>query len=104
MVQDWQAKADAKRQAILDSIPQKWRLKSIPSAEEQRDVTGSYIQQFLSSKEVEITETDAVGIAKQTASGAWSAVDVSESFCHRASVAHQLVSRLMLRRPALTDL
>lgn len=96
MVEDWQTKADAKRQAILDSIPQKWKVESVPSIKEQRDVTGHYIQQFLSSKEVEITETDAVGIAKQTASGAWSAVDVAEAFCHRASVAHQLVGYLNL--------
>lgn len=91
MVDDWQSKAAAKRQAILESIPQAWRLSKIPSIEEQRDVTGPYIQQFLSAKEVEITETDAVGIAKQTASGAWSAVEVTEAFCHRASLAHQLV-------------
>merc|ERR1711939_867008 len=94
MVQDWQAKADAKRQAILDSIPEKWRLSSVPSAQDQKDVTGPYIQQFLDPKEIEITETDAVGIAKQTASGAWSAVAVAEAFCHRASLAHQLVNCL----------
>ena len=92
MVADWTAKATAKREAILDSIPQKWRLASIPSGSEQKDVTGPYIQQFLSQREIEITETDAVGIAKQTASGAWSAVEVTEAFCHRASLAHQLVS------------
>ena len=97
MVQDWESKASAKRQAILDSIPQKWRLDSIPSVQEQRDVTGKYVQQFLSAKEVEITETDAVGIAKQTATGAWSAVDVAEAFCHRASLAHQLVRYNLVR-------
>ena len=94
MTEDWKAKASAKRQAILDSLPQKWRLTSrIPDVEEQRDVTGSYIQQFLSPREIEITETDAVGIAKQTTTGQWSAVEVAEAFCHRASVAHQLVRR-----------
>ena len=98
MVQDWQAKADAKRQAILDSIPEKWRLSSVPSAQDQKDVTGPYIQQFLDPKEIEITETDAVGIAKQTASGAWSAVAVAEAFCHRASLAHQLVRTMKISR------
>lgn len=91
MVQDWKAKASAKRQAILDSVPQEWRLTSIPDATQQRDVTGTYIQQFLSPKEIEITETDAVGIAKHTTTGQWSAVEVIEAFCHRASLAHQLV-------------
>jgi amidase len=91
MVQDWKAKAEAKRQSILDSIPSKWKLDKVPSPEEQRDVTGKYVQQFLDQKEIEITETDAVGIAKQVASGTWTAVAVTEAFCHRASLAHQLV-------------
>lgn len=90
----WRAQGEAKRQAILDAIPEKWRLKdSIPSATEQRDVTGSYIQQFLSNREIEITETDAVDIAAQTSSGHWSALEVTEAFCHRAALAHQLVFR-----------
>lgn len=89
---DWKAKAEAKRDSVLNLIPEKWRIAKVPSKEEQRDVTGQYIHQFLSKREIEITETDAVGIAKQTASGSWSAVEVTEAFCHRAALAHQLVS------------
>ena len=92
MADDWKTKAEAKRNAILQSIPGKWKIDKIPSRQEQKDVTGPYIQQFLSQKEIEITETDAVGIASKTASGAWSAVEVTEAFCHRAALAHQLVS------------
>ena len=92
MVSDWQSKASTKRQSVLDTIPAKWKLeKAIPSVEQQRDVTGAYIQQFLDAKEVEITETDAVGIAEKVGSGAWKAVDVTQAFCHRAALAHQLV-------------
>jgi len=91
MVADWRSRATAKREAILNSIPEKWRLQKIPSVEEQKDVTGPYIQQFLSTREVDITETDAAGIAEQVASGTWSAVEVTDAFCHRASLAHQLV-------------
>lgn len=88
----WRAQGEAKRQSILDAIPEKWRLNTpIPPATELRDVTGSYIQQFLSKREVEITESDAVDIAAQTTSGRWSAVEVTEAFCHRAALAHQLV-------------
>lgn len=88
---DWKALADEKRNAILSSIPAKWRIEKLPSNEEQKDVTGSFIQQFLSKREVEITETDVVGIAKETSTGNWTAVEVTEAFCHRASLAHQLV-------------
>ena len=87
----WKSKADAKRIAIFNSIPSKWRLDKLPTNQEQKDVTGAFIHQFLSKREIEITETDVVGIAKQTASGSWTAVEVTEAFCHRASLAHQLV-------------
>lgn len=90
--ESWRALAAAKREAILNSIPESWRLPSIPTAEQQPDVTGPYIRQFLSPKEVEITETDAIGIVEKTSSGAWTAVEVAEAFCHRASIGHQLVS------------
>jgi amidase len=88
----WRAQGEAKRQSILNAIPEKWRLKEpVAPATEQRDVTGTYIQQFLSEREIEITESDAVDIATETTSGRWSAVEVTEAFCHRAALAHQLV-------------
>jgi amidase len=89
----WKDLAEKKRNAIFNSIPTEWHIEksTLPSNEQQRDVTG-YIQQFLSKRELEITETDVVGIAKKTSSGNWTAVEVAEAFCHRASLAHQLVS------------
>ena len=89
----WRDLAENKRNAIFESIPTTWRLEQskLPSNEQQRDVTG-YIQQFLSKRELEITETDVVGIAKETSAGNWTAAEVTEAFCHRASLAHQLVS------------
>lgn len=91
----WQEVAEAKRLAILDAIPEKWRIRErIPPATELPDITGNYIQGFLSPHGIEITEADAVTITKQTASGNWSAVEVTEAFCHRAAIAHQLVCKL----------
>lgn len=90
---NWRSLGAAKRQATLDAIPEKWRLQDpVPPATEVPDVTGPYIQQYLSKREIEITESDAVDIAAQTTSGTWSAVEVTEAFCHRAALAHQLVS------------
>lgn len=92
MTISWQQKAQAKRQATLNAIPPKWKLPaSIPSATEMRDVTGAFIQQYLTAREIEITETDAVGITENTTTGKWSAVEVTEAFCHRAALAHQMV-------------
>lgn len=90
--QTWQGIGAAKRESILNSIPKKWRLVNpTPPASELRDVTGTYIQKFLSPREIEITETDAVEITKKTTSGQWTAVEVTRAFCHRAAIAHQLV-------------
>jgi amidase len=94
MAQDWQKTAKDKADQVLSLIPEEWRISDIPSAEEQRDVTGAYIQQFLDKKEIEITETDAVGVVEKTTSGQWTAVEVAKAFCHRAAIAHQLVNCL----------
>ena len=89
---DWKAAAEAKRNSVNNLIPEKWRLTSpVPSPEEQKDVTGAYICQFLSEREVEITESTATEIAQQTTTGQLTALEVAEAFCHRAAVAHQLV-------------
>ena len=91
---DWKQLAKDKADSVLNLIPKEWRLEKIPTKEEQRDVTGSYIQQFLSKEEIKITETDAVGIVANTVGGVWSCVEVTKAFCHRAALAHQLVSCL----------
>lgn len=93
-ISTWQDLAKAKLNAINESIPEKWRLSSIPSIEEQRDVTGPFIRKYLSTEEVEITETDAVNIVEKTSAGIWTAEEVTTAFCHRASLAHQLTSCL----------
>lgn len=100
----WEQTAAAKRQSVLNAIPEKWRIKGpIPAPTEQRDVTGPYIQQFLSPREVEITETDAVGITERTTTGQWTAVEVTEAFCHRAALAHQLVHFPSTRSASLSS-
>lgn len=99
----WELSAERKRNAINSLIPEAWRLPTpLPSVLEQKDFTGKYIQKYLSDEEIEITETDAVGIVKNTTSGVWKAKAVAEAFCHRAALAHQLVSRVS--RLSLCDL
>lgn len=90
--QSWEEQASRKRESLKNSIPQEWLLpEPIPTAEQERDVTGPYIWQYLSAHEREITETDAVGIVTKTSSGQWTAKEVLQSFAHRAAIAHQLV-------------
>lgn len=91
---DWKKIGRDKADSVLNLIPKEWRIQNIPSIEEQRDVAGTYMHQYLDKKEIEITETDAVGIVKQTTSGRWTAVEVAKAFCHRAAVAHQILNCL----------
>lgn len=95
---NWEQLAAQKRESILAAIPKEWRLEKVPTPEEQRDVSGTYLDQYLSEQEKEITETDAVGIVAKTTTGKWKAVDVIKAFCHRASIAHQLVCFLVQMR------
>ena len=90
MAGTWQQRAEAKRNTVLAAIPEEWRIQN-PPIEQQLDVTGSYIHQFLSPREIEITETTADEIVKRTSTGQWSAEEVTTAFCHRAALAHQLV-------------
>jgi amidase len=93
MTREWKDIALEKREAILAAIPSEWRIDA-PTAEEVKDITGSYIEQYLEPKEIEITNTDAIGIVDKAKSGAWSAVEITRAFCHRAALAHQLTSCL----------
>ncbi|EKG12905.1 Amidase [Macrophomina phaseolina MS6] len=91
---DWETIAENKRNSITNKIPEEWRIPSLPPPEALPDVSGSYIRQYLTSREVDITETDAVGIIQKTTTGQWTAKEVTLAFCHRAALAHQMVSCL----------
>ncbi|RDI80374.1 hypothetical protein Vi05172_g9557 [Venturia inaequalis] len=90
----WQELGAQKRASILAEIPKEWLLPSIPPVEEVKDVSGTYTHQFLSAREIEITESDAEVIVEKTKGGVWSCVDVCKAFCHRAAIAHQLTNCL----------
>lgn len=89
--QDWETRAREKCEAILAAIPSEWRIENPPSREEQPDVTGSFLHQYLNAREIEITEMSAEEILKRTTTGAWKAEEVTRAFCHRAALAHQFV-------------
>lgn len=92
----WQNIAKKKREALFAAIPKAWRLiKELPPTEELKDITGSFIEQYLSLKEIEITGQDVTVIVGKTTTGVWKAREVAEAFCHRAAVAHQMVKHIL---------
>lgn len=93
MASDWQSIASATQQAILDSIPLKWRL---PAKDKDPAITDKRaIPQtcgLLSDKQLQITELKATALLEKLKTRTLSSVEVTEAFCGRAAIAHQLVS------------
>lgn len=97
----WQEAAREAREAIERAIPDKWRLQQ-GSAEGLKDVTQVPATcGLLSDAELRITELDASSLVKKLASGALSATQVTDAFCGRAAIAHQLVRRQLFTRPEI---
>lgn len=90
---DWRRAVSVKRASIANAIPPAWRLsdEEIPSAAILKDLT-SFITRFLSPLEQQITTAPVSVLISNICSFQWSAVEITRAFCHRAALAHQLVS------------
>lgn len=95
----WQTIASAKKASLLNLIPPGWRLdpSNIPPTARLRDF-GDYICRFLNPQELAITNACSSVILACLRSGEWKAVDVTRAFCHRAAIAHQLVTEEPARK------
>lgn len=96
----WEKKAAEKRASTFGKIPLEWRLDhaDLERAKKQRDLTGSFIQQYLEPDEVAIISRDSVEIADAIRQGMLTAVAVTAAMCKAAAIAHQIVSRLRSTR------
>lgn len=92
----WKTVSSEKIKARDSLIPNEWKLKE-PVPDSVLDVTSVPAScNILSVEELEITNTDAVGILANVHSGRWKAKDVTKAFCKRASIAQQLVRELLI--------
>lgn len=100
----WEARAIKKRQQRNEAIPEEWRLRqnllgSLKTPLERSKnnlMEPNLVRQsgILTVKELQITESsDITSLLEALASGQLTAEEVTVSFCKRAAVAHQLVSR-----------
>ena len=94
MVSNWEAKAADKKSRISDTIPAEWRLKSAPLEDNVMDVPKS--SGIMTAEELAITESTAVDLVSEMATGKLSSVAVTTAFCKRAALAHQLASIMNL--------
>jgi amidase len=92
--EQWELVVDSKRKDLASRIPSKWIVASIPAAKEQRNIV-KFLDKYLSSEEIAITETTATELVSAIAKGALTALQVTTAFCHRAALAHQFVCRLI---------
>lgn len=68
--------------------------ESLPSSEIKDVLSFPKESGFLTSKELEITESDAPIILSKIKSKEWTSLEVAKAFGHRATIAHQLVNCL----------
>lgn len=89
----WESKAAAKRSSTNAKIPQEWQLSNaeLEKAAKQKDLTGSFIEQYLTPDEGFIVAQDANKLAENIRSGEWTAKTVAQAFCKSAAIAHQIV-------------
>ncbi|PGH14985.1 hypothetical protein AJ79_02665 [Helicocarpus griseus UAMH5409] len=90
--QSWEIKAANKRASILANIPREWRLEplDLEKAANQREITGSFIQQFLNEEEVTIIQKDSVSLVADIKDQNYTALQVTRAFCKVAAIAHQI--------------
>lgn len=89
----WQARAAAKVADTHSKIGDHWLLdpKDIERAKQQRQLSGTFMEGFLTEDELDIVRTDSVPLVESLKTGKRSAVQVTRAFCKAAAVAHQIV-------------
>jgi amidase len=99
----WRAKAKAKTQATLAKIPNEWRLpkEELDEAGAQRDITGSFIEQYLDESTFCIIKEEATTLVSKLQQGQLTARQVTLTFCKSAAIAHQIVCSARLLKLVL---
>ncbi|UJR07732.1 hypothetical protein I4U23_012016 [Adineta vaga] len=92
----WQEKAREKQLALNNLIPSEWKLSESILENLPKNLTIIPSQcNILSSLDLEITDIDQIEeLAALIAQGKYSARQVTEAYCKRAAIAHQLVNCL----------
>ncbi|KAF7560566.1 hypothetical protein G7046_g3586 [Stylonectria norvegica] len=91
----WEKIAQTKRASREAAIPGEWRLKPGQVLDSQLNVISVPAEcGILTTRELEITGTDAVVLVKKLISREYSSHEVTLAFCKRAAIAQQLVNCL----------
>ena len=95
--EDWKTLVTAKRAEAAKALPQEWRLPSsiLATVSPSADISVLDVPAksgLLTPKELDITENhDAVDLIAKMAARELSSFEVTQAFCKRAAIAHQVV-------------
>lgn len=99
MPDSWQEIAAANQKHVLDAIPSKWKLNPEQKEKYSKLTDVRPVPRdcgLLTAEQLEITESKAVDILANLKSKKWSSVQVTQAFCGRAAIAHQMVRLALL--------
>lgn len=88
----WQDRAAAKVADTASKIPSSWRLsqEDRERAKKRKNLTGSFVESFLSEDEAAIIRLDSVDLVEKLAAGTLKSVEVTKAYCKTSAVAHQI--------------
>ena len=90
----WEKITADKKARIAATIPQEWRIKSLPTEDSVMNFPKT--SGIMSPEEIAITESSATDLVAQMAEEKLTSVAVTTAFCKRAALAHQLVGFTIL--------
>lgn len=89
----WREIAERKQRAILEAIPAQWQGDWLQQMRDSGETnTNKFLDSVLPETEKAITHLTLVELQQKLAKGELSAVSVTEAYCHRAALAHQIVN------------
>ena len=90
----WKDRAAAKVAETLSKIPRDWRIseEDRDRAKRQKNLTGPFIESFLSEKETAIIRLDSLTLVENLASRSLTSLEVASAYCKTAAIAHQIVN------------
>ena len=90
----WKSSAAEIREELKQAIPKEWILKSSDRIGIKNVTSVPRSCGLLSAEELDITERTATDLVAKLTQGELSSVCVTEAFCKRSAVAHQLARLL----------
>ena len=90
----WQKAALWKRQQIYSQIPKDWILAQsiLDEAHQRNQLSGGFIDSLLDDRARDITSLTSQELLDSMANRSMTAVQVTEAFCKRSAIAHQIVN------------